>query len=83
MTEQDYILSKMTTFDKVKGNSIWAPLLTIGITVMLGLFELIDMKAIKLLVGLFIVLFMIAVALRSSLGKKIDRLKNEYLKLKS
>ena len=78
MTEQEYILMNVTTWDKVKSNSIFLPAGLVMAMVLCQVYELDFIPVIRFLVVLFIASLALTVALRFSLSKKIERLKSEY-----
>lgn len=81
MTENDYIWSKLTTWDKVRGHSIWLPLALI-VALMIGALYEAPWEYIRPMLVFFLISFMLTIVLRTGLTNKVEKLKNEYAKLK-
>jgi hypothetical protein len=78
MTEQEYILMNVTTWDKIRSNFIFLPALLVMAMVLCQVYELDFVPVIRLLVVLFIASLTLTIILRFTLSKKIERLKSEY-----
>lgn len=80
ITEDDYIWQHMTTWDKIKGQSIYLPVALIFGLMICGVLEVLDQPVTKLLMLLFLASFLGAIIMRTTLASKVERLKNEYQK---
>jgi len=82
MTENDYLLSKLTTRYKLCGHSIWLPLAFILLMIIGAAYELPFVPVQRFLLMCFIITFVIAIICRQALSKKIMLWKDEYQKIK-
>lgn len=81
MTENEYILSKLTWFDKLCGHSIWPPVVLIFAMIISVAYETPFVPVQRTLLICFLVTFFLAIVLRQRLIKRVDQLKNEFQKL--
>lgn len=80
MKETDYIKSKLTTIDRIKGWLFLVPasVLMLGITVALAW----GMEEVpRMVVIVFVVMFPVAVWSHMSVSAKVERLRREYYEM--
>lgn len=83
MTENQYLLSKLTLTDRVLAHSIWPPVILIFAMMIGAAYEIPFVPVQRILLLCFLGAFLVAIICRSILIKKVARLKDEYHRKKS